>query len=119
MPCAKRVPPWSISRWRSNRRGYIGIGGQNVPLPLHAVHVFDLHVGSGILVISVEPGSPAEAAGMKERDVIVELEGNSVASIDDLHMLLTTERIGIPCPLTVVRRSEKITLHVVPRESGD
>jgi S1-C subfamily serine protease len=101
------------------RRAYLGIGGQNVPLPPHAVNVFGLGSGGGVLVISVEPHSPAEKAGLRERDVIVEVEGVPVATIDDLHRRLTAERIGAVTAVTVVRRSEKIVLHTVPRESGD
>jgi S1-C subfamily serine protease len=101
------------------RRGYIGIGGQNVPLPLHAVHVFGLQAESGVLVISIESASPAQRAGLRERDVIVGLDGAPIASIDDLHRSLTAEKIGVPLDLTVVRRSEKIVLRPVPVESGD
>jgi S1-C subfamily serine protease len=115
---AKYVVPRLIRDGRM-RRGYLGIGGQNVPLPPHAVHVFGLGAESGVLVISVEPSSPAEEAGIRERDVIVEFEGKPIASIDDLHKLLTAEKIGVASELTVVRRSEKIVLHPVPRESAD
>ncbi len=100
------------------RRGYLGIGGQNVPLPPHAVHVLGLKADSGVFVISVEPASPAEKAGMREKDVIVEMDGNPIASIDDLHKLLTTEKIGAPTSVTVIRRSERLTLSAVPIESG-
>jgi S1-C subfamily serine protease len=100
------------------RRGYLGIGGQNVPLPPHAVHVLGLKADSGVFVISVEPASPAEKAGMSEKDVIVEMDGNPIASIDDLHKLLTTEKIGAPTSVTVIRRSERLTLSAVPIESG-
>ncbi len=115
---AKYVVPRLIRDGRM-RRGYLGIGGQNVPLPPHAVHVFGLGAESGVLVISVEPSSPAHEAGLREKDVIVEFEGKPIASIDDLHKLLTAEKIGIASNLTVVRRSEKLVLHPVPRESGN
>jgi S1-C subfamily serine protease len=101
------------------RRGYLGLGGQNVPLPPHAVNVFGLECESGVLVISVEPSGPAERSGLRERDVIVEFDKQPVSSIDDLHKLLTAEKIGIQSEMTVIRRSEKVVLKPVPVESGD
>jgi len=56
---------------------------------------------------------------MRERDVIVELDGDPIASIDDLHKLLTAEKIGAGIEVTVIRRSDKLVLKPVPRESGD
>ena len=113
---AQYVVPRLIRHGRI-RRGYIGIGGQNISLPPHAVHVFDLRANSGVLVISVEPSSPADAAGLQERDLIVELDGSPIGSIDDLHKLLTAERIGVGADITVIRHSEKTRLRIVPTES--
>jgi S1-C subfamily serine protease len=52
-----------------------------------------------------------------ERDVIVGLGDRTVATIDDLHRELTDERVGVSTPLTVIRRTEKLTLDVVPGEA--
>jgi S1-C subfamily serine protease len=98
------------------RRGWLGIGAQNMKVPPHAAHVLGLRGESGILVTSVEPGSPAERAGIQERDLLVEFEGAPLTSIDDLHRQLTEERVGSPSVLVVIRHSERITLRVVPRE---
>jgi S1-C subfamily serine protease len=98
------------------RRGWLGIGAQNMKVPPHAAHVLGLSAESGVLVISVEPGSPAEKAGFQERDLLVEIEGHPVSSIDDLHRQLTEERIGKASEIVVVRRSERRTLRAVPRE---
>ena len=98
------------------RRGWLGIGGQNTKVPPHAAHVLGLRAESGVLVISVEPGSPAEKAGFQERDLLVELDGQPISSIDDLHRQLTEERIGKTAEIVVVRHSERIPLRVVPRE---
>jgi S1-C subfamily serine protease len=101
------------------RRGWLGIGGQNMKVPPHAAHVLGLHAESGVLVVSVEHGSPAERAGVCEWDLIVEFDGEAISSIDDLHKQLTDESIGISADVTVIRRSERIVLRAVPRESGD
>jgi S1-C subfamily serine protease len=99
------------------RRSYIGVGGQNVPLPRQLVRFHALPMESGVLVVSIESGSPAQRAGLLEGDVIVGYDGKPIADIDDLHRLLTEERVGVGSPLTIIRRSEKIVLDIMPGES--
>jgi S1-C subfamily serine protease len=101
------------------RRGWLGIGGQNIKIPPHAAHILGLKVESGVLVISVEKGSPAEKAGLSERDVIVGFGGEQIATIDDLHRVLTDESIGVRSSVEVIRRSEKLVLQAVPVEPGE
>jgi len=55
-------------------------------------------------------------AGLSEGDLIIGFAGRPVASIDDLHKLLTEERIGQGAPLEVTRRTERLSLHIVPEE---
>ena len=100
------------------RRGHIGVAGQNVTLQRRLVHQHSLAVTSGILVISVEPNGPAHRAGLREGDVIVAYGSHPVASIDELHRLLTEEQVGTKIELTFLRSGEKLTLEVVPEESA-
>jgi len=100
------------------RRGHIGVAGQNVTLQRRLVHQHSLAVTSGILVISVEPKGPAHRAGLREGDVIVAYGSHPVASIDELHRLLTEEQVGTKIGLTFLRSGEKLTLEVVPEESA-
>jgi S1-C subfamily serine protease len=99
------------------RRSYIGLGGQNVPLPRRVVRLHHLPVVSGVLVISLEPQSPARKAGLRQGDVIVAFAGQPIAEIDDLHKLLTEARIGVKSSLTILRGPEKMALDVFPEES--
>lgn len=99
------------------RRGYIGVGGQDVPLPRRLVRTERFSVESGVLVVSVEDGSPAQRAGLLEGDVIVGYAGHPIAGIDDLHRLLVEGRVGVPAPLTIVRRSDPMVVEIVPEES--
>lgn len=99
------------------RRSYIGVGGQNVPLPRRLVRLHKLPVESGVLVVSIEQGSPARRAGLSEGDVIIGYADQPVAGIDDLHRLLTEEQVGARSPLTILRRAEKRVLEIVPEES--
>ena len=99
------------------RRGFLGLGGQTAKLQRRLVVHHQLAADSGMLVLHVEPGSPAQGASLQEGDVIVGFAGETVSSVDDLHRLLTEERIGRPTPLTLIRRAEKRAVEVVPMES--
>jgi S1-C subfamily serine protease len=99
------------------RRSFIGVGGQDVPLPRRVVRLNGLGIESGVLVVSVEAQSPAEEAGLLEGDVIVGYDNHAVRGIDTLHQLLTEEKVGVKAVVTVIRRGEKRTLHIVPQES--
>lgn len=99
------------------RRGYIGIAGQNAPLPPRLRRVHELTVDGGILVVSVEPDSPAERAGVRDGDLIVAYDGQPIGGIDDLHRFLIETRIGVRSPLTVIRSAAKVVLDIVPAES--
>jgi S1-C subfamily serine protease len=99
------------------RRSRIGVGGQSVPLPRRIARAYQLRVESGVLVISIEPDSPAERAGLREGDAIVGYGDQPIAGIDDLHRLLTEERIGVRSSLAVIRRGEKVVVDIVPEES--
>jgi S1-C subfamily serine protease len=99
------------------RRSYVGISGQTVPVHRRVVRFYDLSKESGALVLSVEEASPAKRAGLREGDVIVALEGQPVAGVDDLHRLLTEVRVGMSSALTVLRGTEKVVLKVVPEEA--
>ena len=98
-------------------RSYIGLAGQNVPLPRRIVRFYLLAVESGILIVSFENDSPARKGGLREGDIIVGLADHPIAGIDDLHKLLTEERIGRKSSLTVIRGTDKLTIEVKPEES--
>ncbi len=99
------------------RRAYLGVGGQTVTIPRFVVRSQQLKTETGVLVISVEKQSPAERGGLQEGDVIVALDDSILRSVDDLHRLLTEARIGSICDLTLLRRSQKISLSVVAQEA--
>jgi S1-C subfamily serine protease len=98
-------------------RSYIGLAGQNVPLPRRIVRYYNLAVASGILVVSFEGNSPARNAGVREGDIIVGFDDHPTGGIDDLHKLLSENRIGHKSSLVVIRRTEKLSLEVIPEES--
>jgi S1-C subfamily serine protease len=99
------------------KRSYIGVEAQTAPLHRRLVRFYDLASESGVFVMSIDDGSPAQKAGVREGDVIVALDGKSVAGVDDLHRLLTDARAGVRNTLTVLRHTEKLELNVIPAES--
>jgi S1-C subfamily serine protease len=100
------------------RRSFIGVAGQNVPISRSTARANQIAVSAGVLVVSVEPDSPAATAGLHTGDVMLAFDGQAVGGIDDLHRLLTEERIGIAVPLTILRRGARRQLTVVPREKS-
>lgn len=96
------------------RRSYVGVAGQNTPLARQLVRFYDLRVSSGIRVASIEPDSPASTSRLREGDVIVGFGGHDVESIDQLHRVLTEDRIGVPTPLVVIRGTEKLEIDITP-----
>jgi S1-C subfamily serine protease len=100
------------------RRSYLGIGVQDVPILRRVVRYFHLPAETGVLVVSVEPDGPAARAGVREGDILVECAGEPVSGADDLHRLLTVERIGRRLPVAVIRGTDRRTIEVEPKEAG-
>ncbi|MCI0444831.1 trypsin-like peptidase domain-containing protein [bacterium] len=98
------------------RRSFIGVAGQDVPLHRQIIRYHHLDQESGILVVSIEPNSPAQKAGLREGDVILSYESHSVEGIDQLHRLLTVEEVSKRATLSVLRGTEKIQLTIEPQE---
>jgi S1-C subfamily serine protease len=113
---AKYIAGWLVKDGRI-RRSYIGVGGQNVKVHRKVVRYYQLPVESGLLVVSVEPGSPAARAGVREGDVVVTFNGAPVPDVDALHRLLNESAIGVYGTLGVIRHTERLDLGIVPVES--
>jgi S1-C subfamily serine protease len=99
------------------RRSYIGLAGQVVPLHRRLVRYHNLAIETGVLVISTDPGGPASKAGLQEGDVIVGYDDRPIAGIDDLHRLLTDQKVGVKSTMTFIRRGEKLSLNITPEDS--
>lgn len=113
---AKTIAGWLIKDGVV-RRSYIGVGGQTTKIHRRVVRFFNLSHDTGLLVLGVEPGSPASRAGLREGDIVVAFNGSAIAGIDDLHKQLTGAQVGVRSPLTVIRHNEKLSLEITPEES--
>ncbi len=112
---AEFVAAWLIKEGRL-RRSWIGVAGQNTPVPRRVARFHRLAADHGVLVAGIEPGSPASRAGLREGDLIVAFGGDPVSGIDDLHRQLVAKVIGIPSSITLIRHTEKLDLVVTPEE---
>jgi S1-C subfamily serine protease len=99
------------------RRSFIGVAGQTVPIPRALAREGGLAVASGVLVLSIEPNSPASAAGLREGDLILGWDGKPVTAVEDLHRYLTAELVAVPTSASILRRREWRSVVVVPMEA--
>ena len=100
------------------RRAFLGISGQNTRLPRHLARITAVAAGTGVRVDSVVPESPAGRAGIQPGDVIVGFSSSPIASIDDLHRVLTREAIDVAATLKLVRGVSRVDLAITPTEAA-
>ena len=96
------------------RRSYLGISGQTVPVPRGIARANGFAITSAVFVTAVEAGSPAAAAGLRDGDVIIALDRDAIAAVEDLHRQLDERRIGVPATLSILRGGARRTLTAVP-----
>jgi S1-C subfamily serine protease len=96
------------------RRGYLGVSTQPVRLPSAAQE--QLNQETGLLIVSVEPDSPADKGGLVLGDTIVGMDGEIIRHHDDLLALLSGDRVSNKVPLQIVRGGEVRTLNVTVGE---
>lgn len=99
------------------RRSFIGLGAQDIPLHRRIVRFFALANDSAVMVSQVAEGSPAQAAGVREGDIILALDDAAVAGVSDLHRLLTEARVHQPTRLSILRDLQRQEVTVVPSEA--
>jgi S1-C subfamily serine protease len=99
------------------RRGFLGLAGRARPLERRLVRFYQLAGDQAVEAISVDPGGPAGKGGLGKGDLIVAINGESVASVDDLHRFLSEWPLGEPVRLTVIRGRDRLDLEVIPAEA--
>jgi len=98
------------------RRARLGIAGAATPIGSGLARSLGLSANSGIRVLDVTDRSPAARAGIRKGDILVSLDGATIASLTDLQRALVAERIGHATLVTLVRRGERVTVGVTPTE---
>lgn len=111
------VASWVASRLMRDgrvRRSRLGIAGEDVAIDRRVVRALGL--ARPTAVMAREATGPAAAAGLQPGDRIVGFAGVPVGGVDDLHRLLTEERVGRPEPLAILRGVTPMTLVIVPQD---
>ena len=98
------------------RRSHLGVAGQDTDIPRLIVRFHHLAHERGVTITAVSEGSAAAEAQLRPGDLIVEFADQAVRGIDDLHRLLTEDRIGQLLPIKILRRGELRRVLVTPRE---
>jgi S1-C subfamily serine protease len=117
--------PVSTARWVVGelvthgkvRRAYLGIGGQARPISRRIQRSVESSATTAVEVVSVEEHGPAHQAGLREGDLIIAVNGKGVASVDDIHRLLTGWSPGSRFTLTILRDGERHQIDIVSGEA--
>jgi S1-C subfamily serine protease len=96
------------------RRAFIGIAGGRRPLPPRVANAIGRE--AGVEIVQVVEGSPAARAGLRNEDLIIDVDGVAVTDAGDLQRLMVGDRIGRPLPVRAFRGGELLELTVVPVE---
>ncbi|MEK6208131.1 MAG: trypsin-like peptidase domain-containing protein [Chloroflexota bacterium] len=99
------------------RRAYLGIGGAATPIGRQLANELGITNTSGIRVLEVVAGGPAQRAGLQVRDLIVTIDGAPIATLSDLQRNLVADRIGRSVELAYVRFGELQRTTVTPAEA--
>lgn len=99
-------------------RGLIGIAGQTLSLPPKLMETLQRNTTGAVQIIEVEPNSPAAMAGLYKGDLIVQLNGKQIDSIDTLHKMLDVKSIGQKWNIWVLRNGTQLVQgEIVPKGS--
>ena len=98
------------------RQGYVGIGLQRVALPAIWREKIRSEQTSGLIILSVESGTPAEAAGLQVGDILISFDGRPLADVDDLQEHLRGESVGRAAKLTAMRGGEIVDVPITVAE---
>jgi len=98
------------------RRAWLGLGAMRRPLDRRLARHHSLGTGA-VEVQSVEGGSPADRAGLRDGDLLVAFAGKPIDSVDDLHRILRDWAPGAAAELTIVRRGQMLEVAITPSEA--
>jgi S1-C subfamily serine protease len=112
---AKHILPQLLKHGRVVR-GYLGLHGHNVPLARPLARLYDVTQTSCVEVVAVEPGGPADQAGIQADDLILSLADEPVTSVDDLHKQLTRQSVGVPASIILLRGQRRLQRFVLPED---
>ncbi len=98
------------------RHGYLGVGVQPVRIPANLRSKVEAGTESGLILLNVEPDSPAEAANLQVGDILVSVDGRTVGDIEDLQASLRGDVVGQTVRALVIRGGEPATVSITIAE---
>ncbi len=98
------------------RRAFLGIAGQNMPLPLRVIHYNKLDTASGVRVEHLERSQQFDNHSIKKGDIVIQFNGEPVTGIDSLQKLLDELTIGKKLEMGILRKGKKQIIKVIPGE---
>jgi S1-C subfamily serine protease len=98
------------------RRAYIGIAAQQTAIPRRLRHAAGVTQANGVVAVGIEPGSPAELAGVRTGDILIALDGIAISGADDLIRALTGDKIGRTVTLESLRQGERRQSVITPTQ---
>ncbi len=96
------------------RRGWLGVAAQTIALRTRLSRFHQISNSGAVLLIGIEPQSPAKQAGLREGDALISINGQNINSVDDLHRLMLAIKTETPSVLAVIRHSELISVPISP-----
>jgi serine protease DegQ len=97
-------------------RGYLGVGMQPVLIPERLVQSSSLAQTTGVMLLSIEPDSPADQAGLLIGDVLIALDAQPITDVTDVRLMLNSERIGQTLAARVIRGGAIVELNLTVGE---
>ncbi len=97
------------------RRAKLGLAGQTITLDRRLARQLGRKDATAVMISEIVQGGAAHAAGLLAGDIILTLDDDMVASVDDLHRLLTAERAGRECSVAYLREAHAGLAHITPR----
>ena len=103
---------------KTPQKGYLGIIANTVGIPDEIAEQAGLEQETGVMIFSVEAGSPARKAGLAMGDVLVKFNGKPVTEFYDLPRLLSEDVVGKEAKVTVIRRETLLETTITPTSHG-
>ncbi len=98
------------------RRAGLGVEGATTAIPRHLARFAGIDQASGVRVMAVVQGSPAEQAEIRSGDLLIAIDDQPVLGIDDMLRLLNHERVNVPVKVTLLRKGERRDRYATPVE---
>lgn len=112
---AKHILP-SLMKHGRVIRGYLGLHGRQIPIPMELGRRIGVEMGTGVEIMALEDGGPAEQAGLEIDDVILSFDDEPVESVDELHKILTNHTVGSPGVIGYLRDGRRYEARICPSE---